>query len=417
MIRIHPFPAFMPEPSEAATIACEPYDVISTEEARERSAGNAKSFLHVVRSEIDLPSDTDPHSPEVYTTAARNLQTMIDRQWLRPAPCGVYLYRQTFQGREQCGVVATCEAAQYRTNEIKKHEKTRPDKEDDRTDHMLACGAHAEPVFLTFRDTARIAELIETATASTAPMIDFVAADGVGHSVWTVADADAYVQAFAELDALYIADGHHRTAGAERAATARQEANSNHTGNEEYNRILAVMFPASHLRILAYNRVVRDLNGMTAGQLLARLSLVGIVEPTEEPQPASAGSVCFFAGRGWYRLTFPHDSIDRGDPIGSLDVSLLQSRVLEPVLGIVDPRTDTRIAFVGGIRGTGELEKLVRSGAMAVAFSMHPTGIEQLLKVSDAGQIMPPKSTWFEPKLRSGLFVHQFEPERRSFTP
>ncbi len=410
MIKIHAFRPLMPPANLAARIACEPYDVISTQEARQRSAGNPDSFLHVVRSEIDLPPGTDPYACEVYETASRNLQAMIDKGLLcrTPSP-GIWIYRQTFQGREQYGIVGCCDAAQYRTDRIKKHEKTRPDKEDDRTRHMLVCSAHAEPVFLTFRDTPTIQQLIDEDVRQ-APLIDFVAADGVGHTVWATASADAYVAAFERLEALYIADGHHRTAGAERAATERQKSNPHHSGNEQYNRILAVMFPASQLRILAYNRVVSDLGGLTPEDLIERLRAVGDVVVTSDPVPPTSGSVCVYVDRRWHRLTFPPQSIDSRDPIASLDVSLLQSRVLEPLLGIRDPRTDSRIGFVGGIRGTTELENRVDSGEMSVAFSMYPTTIEQLLSVSDAGEIMPPKSTWFEPKLRSGLFVHEFEP-------
>jgi len=409
MIRYFPFRALMPTSTNAAKIACEPYDVISSEEARERSAGNPLSFLHVVRSEIDLPHDTDPHDDAVYDVAAKNLQSMIGSGLLvENSTPSIYIYRQTWQAREQYGVVGCCDAAQYRSDLIKKHEKTRPDKEDDRTRHMVTCSAHAEPVFMTFRDTDRIGRLIQSDAAGN-PLIDFTAGDGVAHSIWQVANPQAYVDAFAELDALYIADGHHRTAGGERTATERQRANPNHTGDEEYNRILTVAFPATHLRILAYNRIVKDLGGMTAGQVMDKLGSVGTISPTTDPVPKKAGTVCIYAGSGWHLLEFPASSIDYTDPINSLDVALLQSRVLEPVLGVGDPRTDARIGFVGGIRGTRELEKLVDSGKAGVAFSMFPTSIEQLLNVSDAGQIMPPKSTWFEPKLRSGLFVHQFE--------
>lgn len=399
----------MPRPDQAARVACEPYDVISTEEARERAAGNPDSFLHVVRSEIGLPPETDPHAAEVYRLAASNLQAMIAGGLLQQAAApGIWIYRQTWQGREQYGVVACCDAAQYRGGLIKKHEKTRPDKEDDRTRHMTVSSAHAEPVFLTFHDTPRIDRLIRSDVASP-PLIDFVAVDGVAHTVWTTASPGDYVAAFRDLEALYIADGHHRTAGAERAATERQLANPRHAGDEEYNRILAVMFPASQLKILAYNRVVRDRNGLSPAGLLERLKSIGTLRAGVDAVPPGAGTVCIHAGTGWHSLTFPADSIDHADPIGSLDVSLLQSRILGPVLGVGDPRTDSRIGFVGGIRGTAELEKLVDSGQMAVAFSMYPTSIQQLLDVSDAGQIMPPKSTWFEPKLRSGLFVHLFE--------
>lgn len=406
MISIYPFVALMPPAELAARVACEPYDVISTDEARQRSAGNPDSFLHVVRSEIDLPAGTDPHAPEVYDVAARNLEGMIERGLLRPSPGpGIWIYRQTLAGREQYGVVACCDAAQYRADRIKKHEKTRPDKEDDRTRHMTVCSAHAEPVFLTFHDTPRIDSLIRAAVAGP-PAIDFIAVDGVGHSIWPVEDPQAFVEAFRDLEAMYIADGHHRTAGGERAAAERQRANPRHTGKEEYNRILAVMFPAGQLQIMAYNRIVSDLNGLTTGQFVDRLRGIGRLVDTDQPVPDRAGVVCVLTAQGWQRLEFPAGSIDHFDPIGSLDVSLLQDRVLAPVLGIGDPRTDQRIGFVGGIRGTAELERLVREGRAAVAFSMFPTSIGQLLAVSDAGQIMPPKSTWFEPKLADGMVNH-----------
>ena len=399
----------MPTAENAAAVACEPYDVINTEEARQRAAGNDKSFLHVVRSEIDLPEDTNPYDPAVYQTAAANLEKMIDSGLLQvSSEPAIYIYRQTMNGRHQHGVVCTCDAAQYRDDLIKKHEKTRPDKEDDRTRHMTTCSAHAEPVFLTFRGTPRIASLIQQAVIADA-IIDFVAGDGIQHTVWQVPTPDDFVAAFAELEALYIADGHHRTAGAERAATERQNANPAHTGSEEYNRILSVLFPAEELSILAYNRAVVDLNGMNADEVLQQLEKLGHVSPTDNPVPNAPGQIAIYLAGKWYRFTFPADSIDYTDPIRSLDVDLLQTRILENVLGVGDPRTDHRIAFVGGMRGTQELEKIVDGGKFAIAFSMYPTSIQQLLSVSDAGKIMPPKSTWFEPKLRSGLFVHQFE--------
>jgi len=409
MIKIYPFLALMPSAENAAKIACEPYDVISTEEARVVAAGHADSFLHVVRSEIDLPPDSNPYDAAVYQKAAENLDSLVARGVLsESAEPTIYIYRQIMKGRSQHGVVCTCDAQQYRDDLIKKHEKTRPDKEDDRTQHMLGCSAHAEPVFLTFRDTTEINRLIET-NSSGSPLIDFTANDGVTHTIWKVADPQLFVAAFAQLQAIYIADGHHRTAGGERAAFARQQANPNHTGDEEYNRILSVLFPASQLEILAYNRVVKDLNGTTAAEVLAGLSQVGTVAETSDPVPTRPGEICVYLAGKWYLLSIPQETIDGTDPIGSLDVSLLQTRILEPLLGVGDPRTDKRISFVGGIRGTQELEKLVNAGDAAIAFSMFPTSIEQLLNVSDAGEIMPPKSTWFEPKLRSGLFVHRFE--------
>ena len=409
MIKIYSFRPLMPSAENASRIACEPYDVINTEEARERAEGNPLSFLHVVRPEIDFPADTDPYGEQIYLKAAENLNSLQNAEQLQQADeDGIYIYRQVFQGREQSGVVCCYDVQHYRSGEIKKHEKTRPVKEDDRTRHLTTCSAHAEPVFLTFKDDATINELIGKDSAGS-PIIDFEAGDGVRHTIWRVADAQSYVDAFANLDAVYIADGHHRTAAGERAATQRQSENEGHTGTEEYNRVLSVMFPAGQLKILAYNRVVSDLNGMAGEQFVEKLESIGTIEKTTNSEPDCQGSICIYVGDGWYKFSFAPDSIDSNDPINSLDVALLQSQILTPILGIGDPRTDERIGFVGGIRGTGELEKLVDSGKKALAISMFPTSIEQLINVSDADKIMPPKSTWFEPKLRSGLFVHRFE--------
>jgi len=411
MIRIHPFAALRPPTAFAAEVASDPYDVISTAEARERAAGRPRSFLHVVRSEIDLPPETDCHAAEVYAKASDNLREMIASGTLvRDAAPGLYLYRQIREAAAQLGIVCCVEVAQYRTNEIRKHEKTRPDKEDDRTRHLLATATHAEPVFLCFRDrmlgghslAARMA-----ADAGDAPVFDFVAPDGVRHTGWTIADPAPYREAFTGLDLLYIADGHHRSAGAERAAAACDRRNPTRTGGEEYGRFLAVVFPHDQLRILPYNRVVKDLAGLSPERFLDGLRAVGDLRPAAAGTPARRGEVLVFVAGRWWSLAFPEASIDRTDPIASLDVSLLQDRVLAPILGIGDPRTDERIEFVGGIRGTDELER--RAGAGGVAFSMHATSPDELLAVADAGEIMPPKSTWFEPKLRSGLFVHEFE--------
>jgi uncharacterized protein (DUF1015 family) len=414
MIRIHPFAALRPPAQHAAEVASDPYDVISTAEARERAAGKPRSFLHVVRSEIDLPPETDDHAPEVYARAAHNLQQMIAAGTLvrDPAP-SLYLYRQIREGKAQTGVVCCVEAAQYDSGEIRKHEKTRPDKEDDRTRHLLVTACHAEPVFLCFRDRPGLVPAAGTLAARIAadatgePLFDFIAPDGVQHTGWRVADAGAYLDAFRHLDLLYIADGHHRSAGGSRAAAASAANNPSHSGGEEYGRFLAVVFPHAQLRILPYNRVVKDLHGLSAEQFLEKLRGLGRLEPAAAGTPAARGTALVFVNGSWWSLTFPHESIDRTDPIASLDVSLLQDRVLAPILGIGDPRTDQRIEFVGGIRGTAELER--RAGKTGVAFSMHPTSPDELLAVADAGEIMPPKSTWFEPKLRSGLFVHEFE--------
>jgi len=412
-IHIHPFRALRPPAALAPEVACDPYDVISTDEARERAAGKPRSFLHVVRSEIDLPADTDCHAPEVYDAADRSLQAMIAAgTLLRDEAPSLYIYRQIREGVAQTGLVCCVEARQYRSGEIRKHEKTRPDKEDDRTRHLLATACHAEPVFLCFRDhtageaTGGIAARL-LAEAAGDPLFEFTDPDGVAHAGWRVDDPAAYVEAFRGIDRLYIADGHHRSAGGERAATASAGANPDHTGSEEYNRFLAVVFPHDQLRILPYNRVVADRNGLSVDAFLDRLRELGRLEPAAAGTPEARGSVRVFTDGRWWSLQFAEDSIDRSDPIASLDVALLQDRVLDPILGIGDPRTDTRIAFVGGVRGCGELER--RAGREGVAFSMHPTSADELLAVADAGEIMPPKSTWFEPKLRSGLFVHEFE--------
>jgi uncharacterized protein (DUF1015 family) len=311
-------------------------------------------------------------------------------------------------GRSQTGVVGCVHVDDYERDVIRKHEKTRKDKEDDRTRHVLTLNANAEPVFLTYRPAADI-DRLAASDAAGAPLYDFTAPDGVRHTVWRVADPEAYVAAFGRVPVAYVADGHHRSASAWRAGRERRAADPRPSEDAEYNWFLAVLFPANQLRILPYNRVVKDLRGLSPTEFRARLAALGCLAPTTDPVPAAPGSFCFFLDGGWERLTLDPATIDRTDPIGSLDVSLLQDRVLTPMLGITDPRTDHRIDFVGGIRGTAELERRVRSGEMALGVSLYPTTLEQLMAVSDAGQIMPPKSTWFEPKLRSGLFVHTLD--------
>ena len=411
MIRLHPFTALRPSFENASEVSSDPYDVISTSEARERAAGKPKSFLHVVRSEIDLPEGTDCYATHVYEKASGNLQGMIANGVLqRESQPSIYLYQQIREGIAQVGIVGCVEAEQYRSDEIRKHEKTRPDKEDDRTRHLLATACHAEPVFLCFRDEPNEGTTINSmmeADMQSSPLFDFVAPDGVQHTGWSVSDPVRYVSAFGQLDRLYIADGHHRSAGAERAATASKEADANGSDDKEYGRFLAVVFPHDQLRILPYNRVVADLNGLSAEEFLSKLRALGSLEQAQAGTPEKPGQVLVFVDGEWWLLTFPESSIDRNDPIASLDVALLQDRVLAPLLGIGDPRTDSRIAFVGGVRGCDELER--RAGDQGVAFSMHATSADELLAVADADEIMPPKSTWFEPKLRSGLFVHEFE--------
>lgn len=406
MPRVKPFRAVRPPVAKAATVASVPYDVIDREEAVALAAGNPESFLHVVRPDIDLPPETDPYANAIYHQAADALQRFLAEGTLQQDPTeSIFLYRQIMDGRSQVGVVCCCHVDDYEQNRILKHEFTRPAKEDDRTRHVMTLAAHTGPVFLTYRDDAAINNLVDAAVAE-APLCDFTAPDGVQHTIWQVTETGPYIDSLTAVPAFYIADGHHRAASAWRAGKARREANADHTGNEEYNWFLTVLFPANQLTILPYNRIIADFNGKTAEQILAELGQVGQVEPTTDPVPPAAGSFCIFLGDQWYRLTVPADSIDHADPIASLDVAILEQRVIRPIFGIENVRTDPRIDFVGGIRGTGELEQRVRSGKWAVAVSMFPTSIDQLMAVSDAGEVMPPKSTWFEPKLRSGLLVH-----------
>jgi len=409
MVRVHAFAAIRPRPDRAPAVASPPYDVVDTDEARQLADGNPDSFLHVIRPEIDLPPDTDPYDDAVYARARANLDRMLDQGVLQqedqPA---MYLYRQIMDGHAQTGLVACCHIDDYNNDLIKKHEFTRKDKEDDRTRHVLTLNANTGPVFLTFREQDTVRALMRE-DMQREPGIDFTSPDNVQHTVWAVRDPKRYVEAFNTIPAAYVADGHHRSASAARAGAERRAANPNHTGDEEYNWFLSVLFPANDLQILAYNRVVQDLNGLSPEQFLEKLREVGSVSPTDNPVPERSGVFCLYVDGGWHRLELDPGSIDRDDPVKSLDVSLLQDRVLGPLLSIGDPRTDKRIDFVGGIRGTGALEKRVESGRAAVAVSMYPTTIEQLLAVADAGQVMPPKSTWFEPKLRSGLFVHALD--------
>ena len=390
-------------------MASVPYDVVSTAEARALAEGNPTSFLHVLRPEIALLPGTNPYDDSVYDQARANLQRLLDEGTLvRDAKPRMFLYRQVMSHRQQVGLVCCCHIKDYLENRIKKHEKTRPDKEDDRTRHVLATNANAGPVFLTYPDQEAIDKLVDL-DMNDRPLYHFNSDDGVTHSVWPVRDPSPYIEAFGQMPAVYVADGHHRSASAARAGAERRAANPSHTGDEEYNWFLTVLFPASQLTVLAYNRVLKDLGGKSADQLLAAFREVGEVVAADNPVPDQPGSFCIYLDGAWHRLTIDHASIDRDDPIASLDVALLHDRVLTPLLGIGDPRTDQRIECVGGIRGTEELERRVNAGEAEMAVSMFPTSIEQLMSVADAGLVMPPKSTWFEPKLRSGLLVHSLD--------
>lgn len=415
MIRVKPFPALRPHPDHAAQVASVPYDVVNTTEARALAAGNPLSFLHVIRPEIDLPDAIDPHDPAVYARAKSEFDRFAREVFVREREPSIYLYRQEMDllGRRasQTGIVACCHIDDYATGLIKKHEKTRQDKEDDRTHYVLSQNANAEPVFFLFKDRPDLQRLIEEGSRPpAATLYDFTSPDGVRHTLWRAARPAPYIDAFKTIPSVYVADGHHRTAAASRAGIERRNANPAHTGKEEYNWFLSVLFPASRLTILPYHRIVKDLNNLTAEQFVERLRDAGTVKDNAPPSPPRPHCLSvYLKPKGWLSLEFPNASIPKNDPIKSLDYELLADRVLTPILGIADIRTDTRIDFVGGIRGPAELVNRVESGNAAVAFSMFPTSIEQLIAIADAGAIMPPKSTWFEPKLRSGLVVHTLQ--------
>jgi uncharacterized protein (DUF1015 family) len=407
-MRLNPFRAVRPRPDLAAQVAAVPYDVVNRAEAAELARGNPYSFLHVCRSDIDLPEDVDPYDSRNYRRAREALDELLaGGTLLQDSKPELFLYRQIMDGRTQTGVVGCVHVDDYERDLIRKHEKTRQDKEDDRTRHVLTLNANAEPVFLTYRGRPEIDRLVAGIVSASPPLYDFTAPDGVRHTVWAVPDTGTLARAFGVVPHAYVADGHHRSASAWRAGKELRAKNPSHRGDEEYNWFLAVLFPADQLRILPYNRLVRDLMGQAPSEVLDRLGRLGKLAAAKDATPDRTGVFCVYLDGRWHRLELDPTAIDRSDPIASLDVSLLQDRVLSPILGIGDPRTDKRIDFVGGIRGTAELERRVSSGEMAIAFSLYPTTLDQLMAVSDAGQVMPPKSTWFEPKLRSGLFVHE----------
>ncbi|MGI9108329.1 MAG: DUF1015 domain-containing protein, partial [Pyrinomonadaceae bacterium] len=378
------------------------------EEARALAAGNPLSLLHVTRPEIDLPEGTDIYSDAVYEKAAENFQKLIETCPLQTEDeTSLYLYRLVMGEHEQTGIAACCAVDEYDAGLIRKHERTRPDKEDDRTRHMLELRAQTGVVFLTYRADRRIDALVAGVVASD-PLYDFTAPDQIRHTVWRAPMPEPLVRAFLEVPLLYIADGHHRAASASRTRAALRDKNPQHTGDEEYNRFLTVIFPSDQMQILPYNRVVRDLHGMSPEEFLAAVGEKFHIEEGTAVVP-ERGSWSMYLKQRWYKLSLLDGApeMQPDDPTVALDVSVLQDRLLDPILGIKDVRTDKRIDFVGGIRGTAELEKLVNEGRAQVAFSLSPTTIEDLLKVSDANGIMPPKSTWFEPRLRDGLLIHQ----------
>lgn len=406
MLQVKPFRAWRPAPEFAPQIASVPYDVVDRREAAGMAAGNPRSFLRISRAEIELPETINPYAPEVYAHARENFDAWRRQGWLlQDAAPAFYLYRLR-QGRHwQDGIMACCHAENYRADIIRKHEKTRQEKEDDRTRHIDALSAHTGPVLLTYRDAPEIDRLMEQAAAAP-PLYDFTAPDGVSHAVWHMPDAPALQKCFAGIPAAYIADGHHRAASSVRVAEQRRAAGLI-DGDAECNWFMAVLFPAGRLHVLPYNRLVRDLNGLTPPELIKAAAGAFDVTENAPPAPAGVGRVSMYLNGKWFglarRIPAPAD-----DPVAALDVSYLQDHLLAPILGIRDPRIDHRIDFVGGARGIRALEQSVNSGESAAAFSMFPVTVSQLMAIADRGLIMPPKSTWFEPKPRSGLLVHAF---------
>ena len=407
MSLIQPFRAYRPRAELARAVASPPYDVVSSAEARELARGNALSFLRVCKPEIDLDPAIDVHDDRVYARGRENLRRLIGEGTLArdATPC-LYVYQQRMGGHVQAGLVGLCSVREYERGLVKRHEHTRPDKEDDRTRHVTESNANAEPVFLAFPADPEIAVRLDAVRAR-APACDFVADDGVAHTLWVVSEPGeigALVRRFAGIPALYVADGHHRTAAAVRHCQRMRARHPGGTGEEPWESFMAVVFPHDRLQILDYNRVARDLYGLSAGEFLARVAERFTVRPAEVAKPDAAHRFGMLLEGRWHRLEARPGSFPADDPIAGLDVSILQDNLLAPVLGINDVRTDPRIDFVGGIRGTAELEKRCREG-WAVAFALYPTSLDQLMRVADAGRVMPPKSTWFEPKLRSGLVV------------
>lgn len=412
MSLVKPFKAVRPKVGKESTVASLPYDVMNRKEAKVMAGDNADSFLHIVRAEIDVDDSVSQYDDAVYTKGSENLGKMIADGTLvqEEKPC-FYIYSQVMDGRTQTGLVACCSIDEYLNNSIKKHEFTREAKEIDRIKHFDACDANTAPIFLTYRNNEKINAIIAEWINKDA-LYDFVSEDGIGHKVWKIDDLAVIAeldQLFAGVDNLYIADGHHRSASAAKVGLKRRKANPSFTGEEEFNRFLAVIFPDEDLYVMDYNRVVKDLNGNSKEDFIAKVEekfSVSAIDGEGAYSPDAKHRYGMFLDGSWYALEAKEGSYDAAHPVKSLDSAILQDNLLNPVLGIGDPRTDERIDFIGGIRGLGELEKRV-SEDMEVAFSMFPTAIKDLMVVADAGEVMPPKSTWFEPKLRSGLFVHK----------
>ncbi len=414
MAKVRPFKGVRPPVEFVTEVASRPYDVLNSEEARIEAEGNEKSLYHIIRPEIDFAPGTDEHAPEVYAKAVENFKKFQDKGWLvqDEKPC-YYVYAQTMDGRTQYGFVVAASVEDYMSGRIKKHELTRRDKEEDRMKHVRINRANIEPVFFTFPDNAELEAVLKEVTAKE-PVYDFVAADGFGHHFWVVDDDETISRItalFSGIPNMYIADGHHRSAAAALVGKEMADANPNHTGNEEYNYFLAVCFPSSHLHVIDYNRLVRDLNGLSESEFMARLADNFVVENkgTDVYKPQHLHNFSLYLNGEWYSLTAMQGTYDDDDPIGSLDVTISSDLILRDVLGITDLRSDKRIDFVGGIRGLEELKRRVDSGEMKLALALYPVTMGQIIKIADTGNIMPPKTTWFEPKLRSGLVIHKLD--------
>lgn len=414
MAKVKPFKGIRPPKELIEKVASRPYDVLNSEEARAEAGDNEMSLYHIIKPEIDFIPGTDEHDDRVYDKAVENFRKFRDNGWLIQDPDEhYYIYAQTMDGRTQYGIVLAANVNDYVNGVIKKHELTRRDKEDDRMRHVKVNNANIEPVFLAFPDNVALQQIIDKVSAG-APEYDFTSDDGFGHHFWVVSDPadEAVITAeFAAMPHLYIADGHHRSAAAARVGLEKAAADASHTGDEEYNFFMAVAFPASHLRIIDYNRVVRDLNGLTPAEFLKALEKDFIVEDkgTEIYRPVALHNFSLYLDGRWYSLTAREGRYNDADPIGVLDVTISSDLILRDILGITDLRTDRRIDFVGGIRGLGELKARVDSGEMAVALALYPVSMKQLMDIADSGNIMPPKTTWFEPKLRSGLVIHSLD--------
>ena len=414
MAKVKPFRGVRPPRELVEEVVSRPYDVLNSEEARKEAEGNAKSLYHIIKPEIDFEPGTDEHDPKVYDKAVENFKKFQKEGWLvQDGKENYYIYAQTMEGRTQYGFVVGAWVNDYMEGRIKKHELTRRDKEEDRMKHVRVNNANVEPVFFAFPDNEALEQIIRDVTAKT-PEYDFVAPDGFGHTLWVI-DDDATIakvtEEFEKIPNLYIADGHHRSAAAALVGAEKARNNPDHKGDEEYNYFLAVAFPASHLRIIDYNRVVKDLNGLTEDEFLGKLKEnFEVAEQGEEIYaPSGLHNFSLYLGGKWYSLTAKPGTYDDNDPIGVLDVTVSSNLILRDILGITDLRSDKRIDFVGGIRGLGELKRRVDSGEMKMALALYPVTMDQLINIADSGNIMPPKTTWFEPKLRSGLVIHKLD--------